>query len=107
VVLQVREAHLFVLFSTRNRKPVAGFFVRRTALTKSDSGGPMETAELTVANVAKIAGCHLNTVKRYERCGYIKSYRDINGYRRFSRQDASKLKEMLAIRKPYNQQEMK
>lgn len=55
---------------------------------------------LTVEEVAAIAGCHRNTVLRYEGQGYIKSLRDNNNYRRYSKQDALKLKEIINIRKP-------
>lgn len=55
---------------------------------------------LTVNEVAKIAGCHRNTVLRYEREGYIKPMRDLNNFRRYSRQDAAKLRDLLTIRNP-------
>jgi DNA-binding transcriptional MerR regulator len=55
---------------------------------------------LTVDQVAAIAGCHRNTVLRYEGRGYIKSLRDNNQWRRYSKQDALKLKAILNIRKP-------
>ncbi len=50
--------------------------------------------------VAKIANCHRNTVLKYEREGFISSLRDNNGFRRFTKQDALKLKQILEIRKP-------
>ena len=55
---------------------------------------------LTANQVAKIVGCHRNTVLRYEKEGYITSMRDNNNYRRFSNQDALKLKEIVSIRSP-------
>ena len=55
---------------------------------------------LTVSQVAEIAGCHRGTVLNYERRGYIKPLRDNNNHRRFSRQDAMKLKQILKIRRP-------
>ncbi|GAG37418.1 unnamed protein product [marine sediment metagenome] len=55
--------------------------------------------DLTVCQVARIAGCHIGTVKNYERKGYIQSLRDGNNYRRYSLQEALKLKEILGIRK--------
>jgi DNA-binding transcriptional MerR regulator len=54
--------------------------------------------ELMTAQVAEIAGCHPNTVKRYEVKGLIKAKRDRNGFRRFTVKEAHKLKKMLAQR---------
>jgi len=51
--------------------------------------------ELLTAQVAEIAGCHPNTVKRYEVKGLIKAKRDRNGFRRFPVKEAYKLKELL------------
>ena len=59
----------------------------------------MEKKNLTVAQVAQIAGCHILTVKNYERRGYIRPWRDNNNHRRFSLAEALKLKEVLTIRK--------
>ncbi|CAB5087155.1 hypothetical protein D3OALGA1CA_646 [Olavius algarvensis associated proteobacterium Delta 3] len=56
--------------------------------------------KLTTGQVARVAGCHPNTVLRYEREGFIESRRDLNNYRRFTRQDAEKLRELLSIRRP-------
>ena len=56
--------------------------------------------KLTVEQVAREAHCHRSTVLRYEAAGYISSMRDNNGFRRFTRQDALKLKSILEIRKP-------
>lgn len=50
------------------------------------------------AQVAAIAECHPNTVKRYELRGVIRSTRDINNFRRYSMRDALKLKRLLAKR---------
>jgi hypothetical protein len=58
------------------------------------------SAELTVAQVGDIAGCHRNTVLNYERKNLIRSMRDRNNYRRFSVEDALKLKSMLTSRTP-------
>ena len=55
---------------------------------------------LNVAEVAKIANCHRNTVLRYERKGLIQSRRDVNRFRRFRREDALRLKQILEIRQP-------
>ena len=54
--------------------------------------------ELTVSQVAKIAGCHSNTVLNYERKGYIQALRDSNNFRRYPLAEALKLKEILNIR---------
>jgi len=60
----------------------------------------MTEKNLMISGVARIAGCHINTVRNYERRGYIKSVRDNNNFRRYSRQDAMKLKKILSIRRP-------
>ena len=61
----------------------------------------METNyKLTVEQVARIAGCHRNTVLRYEKEGYISPLRDNNNFRRYTKQDALKLKQILEIRRP-------
>ena len=54
--------------------------------------------ELTTSQVAKIAGCHFNTVLNYERKGYIQALRDNNNFRRYPLSEALKLKEILNIR---------
>lgn len=54
--------------------------------------------DLTVAEVAKVADCHRNTVLRYEIKGLIRSERDLNGFRRFSLGEALKLKSLLSVR---------
>jgi len=64
----------------------------------------MATYNLTVSEVAELAGCHRNTVLRYESRGYIRPMRDVNGYRRYSKSEAQKLKEILALRKPMQHQ---
>ena len=53
---------------------------------------------LTTCQVAKIAGCHSNTVLNYEKRGYIHPSRDFNGFRRYSLQDALRLKDILNVR---------
>ena len=61
----------------------------------------METiADLTVSQVAEIAGCHRLTVLNYEKRGYLKPMRDCNNFRRYTKQDALKLKQLLEIRSP-------
>ena len=59
----------------------------------------MREINLTISDVAKIANCHINTVKNYEERGYIKPSRDNNNFRRYSQQDAKKLKKILNIRR--------
>lgn len=58
-----------------------------------------EGALLTVADLAKIAKCHRSTVLRYEGKGVIQSERDGNNFRRYSLDDALRLKELLSTRK--------
>lgn len=61
----------------------------------------METnADLTVSQVAEIAGCHRLTVLNYTKRGYLKPMRDHNNFRRYTKQDALKLKQLLEIRRP-------
>jgi DNA-binding transcriptional MerR regulator len=57
---------------------------------------------LTVKEVAEIVGCHRNTLLRYEKDGYVSPMRDNNNYRRYSLQQALKLKKILNLRKPSN-----
>ena len=57
-------------------------------------------SNLKVADIAQIANCHRNTVLNYERRGVIQSCRTINGHRRFSADDAAKLKRILQARWP-------
>jgi DNA-binding transcriptional MerR regulator len=59
----------------------------------------MPDRNLRVCHVAEIANCHVNTVRAYERKGYIKAMRDNNNFRWFTLQDAIKLKKILNIRK--------
>jgi DNA-binding transcriptional MerR regulator len=59
-----------------------------------------KNADLTVSQVAKFAGCHPRTVLNYEKRGYIKPYRDNNNFRRYTKEDALKLKQILEIRRP-------
>ena len=59
----------------------------------------MSDRNLRVCHVAEIANCHVNTVRAYERKGYIKALRDHNNYRWFTLQEAIKLKKILNIRK--------
>jgi DNA-binding transcriptional MerR regulator len=59
-----------------------------------------EKHSLTVDEVAKIAGCHRLTVLAYEKRGFYASWRDIRNWRRFRKQDALRLKQILEIRRP-------
>lgn len=54
--------------------------------------------DLLVHQVATVAKCHPNTVRNADRKGLIRSSRDINGWRRFSLEEAIKLREMLLWR---------
>jgi len=58
-----------------------------------------DRANLTVTQVARFAGCHDHTVRSYEKRGFIKAYRDFNNFRRFTLQEAMKLKEILSCRR--------
>ena len=57
-------------------------------------------ANLTVDQVVKVVGCHRNTVLNYEKEGYIAPMRDHNNFRRYTLQQALKLKKIFEIRKP-------
>lgn len=54
--------------------------------------------DFTVHGVAKLAGCSRSTVLRYEQRGVIRSKRDCNNHRRYSPEEAKKLRELLALR---------
>ncbi len=58
---------------------------------------------LSVSEVAEIVGCHRNTLLRYEKEGYVTPMRDNNNYRRYTVQQALKLKKILDSRRPANQ----
>jgi DNA-binding transcriptional MerR regulator len=58
----------------------------------------MGERDLTRAQVARLAGCHVNTVLRYEAKGLIRAQRDRNNFRRFPIAEAIKLKELLTQR---------
>ena len=45
-------------------------------------------SDLTVSQVAEIAGCHRVTVLNYEKRGYLRPMRDNNNHRRYTKQDA-------------------
>ena len=54
---------------------------------------------LTVADVARIANCHRSTVLRYEEKGVLRAKRDTNNFRRYSLEDALRLKNLLSMRR--------
>jgi DNA-binding transcriptional MerR regulator len=54
---------------------------------------------LTVADVARIANCHRSTVLRYEDKGVLLAKRDTNNFRRYSLEDALRLKDLLSTRR--------
>jgi len=58
----------------------------------------MEEINLTISEVAKIAMCHVNTVRNYERKGHIAVFRDQNNFRRYTLKEALKLKDLLSQR---------
>jgi len=60
----------------------------------------MAEANLTVEQVANIAGCHRNTVLNYEKQGYLTPMRDHNNFRRYTLQQALKLKKIFETRRP-------
>ncbi len=63
----------------------------------------MEIPQLRVSEVASIAGCHRNTVLRYDEKGMIQSMRDNNNFRRYPIKEALKLKEILSFREGINE----
>ena len=63
----------------------------------------MKDHQLKVSDVAKIVGCHRNTVLRYDQKGVIHSMRDNNNFRRYSIGEALKLKEIMSFREGINE----
>jgi DNA-binding transcriptional MerR regulator len=59
-----------------------------------------QSAYMTVNGVAQLVGCHRETVLNYEKRGFLKAFRDHNGYRRFTKQEAEKLRLLIEFRKP-------
>jgi DNA-binding transcriptional MerR regulator len=57
-------------------------------------------ANLNVDQMAKVAGCHRNTVLNYEKEGFITPVRDHNNHRRYTLEQALKLKKLFEIRRP-------
>ena len=64
----------------------------------------MKTNDLRVVEVARVAECHVNTVRRYHEKGVIAASRDHNGHRRFDLSEALKLKKLLNTRVSENTQ---
>lgn len=62
-----------------------------------------QEANLTISQVANIVGVHRNTVLNYETKGYVEPMRDNNNFRRYSLQEALKLKRIVELRKPGNE----
>jgi len=56
-----------------------------------------------VFDVARMVGCHRNTILNYEKRGIIQSYRDRLGYRRFTRLDVEKVRTFLMARRKQRQ----
>jgi DNA-binding transcriptional MerR regulator len=54
--------------------------------------------DLLISEVAAVAGVHVNTVRRYSNKGLIEAHRDHNGFRRYSLDEALKLKELVEQR---------
>lgn len=59
----------------------------------------MQHVDLTIEQVAQIAGCHRNTILNFEKRGYIRPMRDSNNFRRYTLQDALKLKVLVNHRR--------
>lgn len=58
----------------------------------------MYEQDFSVSETANQAGCHRNTVLRYEQRGLIHALRDVNGFRRFPTHEVERLKELLTMR---------
>ena len=54
--------------------------------------------KLSVCQVARIAGCHVNSVRNYTRKGLIQAMRDLNGFRKYDAKEAFRLRELLKTR---------
>ena len=56
--------------------------------------------DLLISAVARICQCHIRTVQRWIDKGVITvAYRDVNGYRRFTMEDALVLKSFLSLKR--------
>ena len=51
---------------------------------------------LLLCDVARATNCHRNTIIRLEKRGLIKSWRDVNGWRRFSPDVPDKIRSLYA-----------
>jgi len=64
-------------------------------------GEQKEAADLKVGQVAKYVGCHVNTINKYIKEGYVREpMRDRVGHRRFTKSQAERLKAIFNIRVP-------
>lgn len=73
------------------------------SIHNSTRGNFMENTNLRVADVARIASCHPNTVRNYAEKGFLNPSSDINGFLRFTEKDAQKLAGLLSARWPAKQ----
>ena len=55
----------------------------------------MKRDNFLIAEAAKILGLHPETLRRWDRKGWLKSKRNYLGYRVFDRQEVLKIKERL------------
>ncbi len=60
----------------------------------------MAHPDLKTSEVARIAGVHEHTVRKYADNGAIMSYRDNNNFRRYPLESAFQLKKIMATRTP-------
>jgi DNA-binding transcriptional MerR regulator len=58
------------------------------------------TPELFIRDIASIAGCSQQTVRRYEQKGFLTPVRDHNGFRRYTMLQARMLRKLFLIRQP-------
>ena len=57
------------------------------------------TDDLTIQQVADELGCHRLTLLNWERRGLITPTRDINNFRRYTRQQVDELKQLFELRR--------
>lgn len=58
----------------------------------------MKQSDLLVSEVAKIVGCHINTVLNYSNKGVIEFTRDVYNRRRYTLAEVEKLKALFSAR---------
>lgn len=58
----------------------------------------MNQGDLRISQAARLIECHVNTLRNYECRGLIKPLRDHNGHRRYSVDQALKIKELINMR---------